>query len=49
MLKLDKNLHTILQILSVTLFGKAPILQVLANIDCVNAAPVYSKHLTLFE
>jgi len=48
-LKLDQSLYTILQILSVTLFEKEPILQVLTNNDYMNPNPVPSNQLNLFE
>jgi hypothetical protein len=48
-LKLDQSLYTILQILSVTLFEKEPILQVLTNIDYMNPNPAPSNQLNLFE
>ena len=48
-LKLDHSLYTILQILSVTLFEKEPILQVLTNNDYMNPNLVPSKQLNLFE
>ena len=48
-LKLDQSLYTILQILSVTLFEKEPILQVLTNNDYTNLNIVPSNQLNLFE
>lgn len=48
-LKLDQSLYTILQILSVTLFEKEPILQVLTNNDYMNPNPAPSNQLNLFE
>ena len=48
-LKLDHSLYTILQVLSVTLFEKEPILQVLTNNDYMNPNPAPSKQLNLFE
>ena len=48
-LKLDHSLYTILQILSVTLFEKEPILQVLTNNDYMNPNPAPSNQLNLFE
>lgn len=48
-LNLDMSLYTILQILSVTLFEKVPILQVLTNSDCKNEPYVPYKQLSLFN
>ena len=48
-LKLDQSLYTILQILSVTLFEKEPILQVLTNNDYTNLNLVPSNQLNLFD
>jgi len=48
-LKLDQSLYTILQVLSVTLFEKEPILQVLTNNDYMNPNPAPSNQLNLFE
>ena len=48
-LKLDHSLYTILQVLSVTLFEKEPILQVLTKNDYINPNPAPSKQLNLFE
>jgi len=48
-LKLDHSLYTILQILSVTLFEKEPILQVLTNNDYISPNPAPSNQLNLFE
>jgi hypothetical protein len=48
-LKLDQSLYIILQILSVTLFEKEPILQVLTNNDYMNPNPAPSNQLNLFE
>jgi Domain of unknown function (DUF4372)/Transposase DDE domain len=48
-LKLDQSLYTILQILSVTLFEKTPILQALAMTDCTNPDCYQSNQLKLFE
>jgi hypothetical protein len=46
---LDLSLYTILQIFSVTLFEKVPILQALTNSDCKNKTPVLYKQLPLFN
>ena len=48
-LKLDHSLYTILQILSVTLFEKEPILQLLTNNDYMNPNPAPSNQLNLFK
>jgi len=48
-LKLDQSLYTILQVLSVTLFEKEPLLQVLTNNDYINPSPVPSNQLNLFD
>jgi len=48
-LKLDQSLYTNLQVLSVTLFEKDPILQVLTNNDYINLIPAPSNQLNLFE
>ncbi|RPH48846.1 MAG: IS4 family transposase [Desulfobacteraceae bacterium] len=48
-LKLDHSLYTILQILSVTLFEKMPILQALPNIDYKEQEAYISKQLNLFN
>jgi len=48
-LKLDRSLYTILQILSVTLFEKMPLLQVLSKNDYTNLNPVPDNQLNLFD
>jgi hypothetical protein len=48
-MKLDQSLYTILQILSVTLFEKMPILQVLSKNHCTNLIPVIDNQLNLFD
>lgn len=48
-LKLDQSLYTILQILSVTLFEKMPILQALSNIDYKEQEAHISNQLNLFD
>ena len=48
-LSLDLSLYTILQIFSVTLFEKVPILQVLTNSDCIKEPCVPYKQLPLFN
>jgi len=46
-LKLDRGLYTILQILSVSLFEKTPILQVLSAADYENDTPDNDNQLIL--
>jgi hypothetical protein len=48
-LKLDQSLYTILQILSVTLFEKTPILQALAMANCTNSDCCPTNQLQLFD
>ncbi len=48
-LKLDQSLYTILQILSVTLFEKTPILQAFTETLYTNQTLLADKHLKLFE
>jgi len=48
-LKLGLSLYTILQILSVTLFEKMPILQVFSKNDYTNITPVSDNQLNLFD
>ncbi|MCG6533436.1 MAG: IS4 family transposase, partial [Syntrophales bacterium LBB04] len=48
-LKLNQSLYTILQILSVTLFEKMPILQALSNIDYKEQIVPVSNKLNLFD
>jgi len=47
-LGLEQSLYTILQVLSVTLFEKAPILQILTETDCNMKNGVLSNQLSLF-
>ena len=47
-LNLDQSLYTILQILSVTLFEKTPILRALSSTDCITYEEQYSNQLKLF-
>jgi len=47
-LKLDSSLHTLLQILSLTLFEKLPLQQVVAETAPVNSAIVLHNQLNLF-
>ncbi|PIP37789.1 MAG: IS4 family transposase [Desulfobacterales bacterium CG23_combo_of_CG06-09_8_20_14_all_52_9] len=48
-LKLDQSLYTILQILSVTLFEKTPILQAFTEMPYTNQILLADKQLKLFE
>jgi hypothetical protein len=48
-LNLDQSLYTILQVLSVTLFEKTPILQVLAKTTHTNQGECPSNQLNLFD
>ena len=48
-LKIDLTLYTILQILSISLFEKKPIYQVLAQSDCKNQITIGHIQLKLFE
>ena len=48
-LKIDLNLYTILQILSITLFEKMPILQALASGEYINSIPSGHMQLKLFD
>ncbi len=48
-LKLDQSLYTILQILSITLFEKTPILQALAKVNCTNSNCYHTNQLQLFD
>ncbi|OOP55572.1 MAG: IS4 family transposase, partial [Candidatus Brocadia carolinensis] len=48
-LNLDMSLYTILQILSITLFEKVPILQVLTNSDYKSEPYFPYKQLSLFN
>ena len=48
-LKLDASLYTILQILSLTLFEKAPLLQVLTDYDYRNNEGHFDNQLLLFN
>jgi len=44
----DASLYTILQILSVSLFEKRPILQALNHQSCINTQSLYDNQLDLF-
>ena len=48
-LNLDSNLYTILQIISVTVFEKTPLLQALETINYTNLSAHDCKQLTLFD
>jgi len=48
-LKLNQSLYTILQVLSVTLFEKTPIIQALTNINYTNQGCPASNQLNLFD
>ena len=48
-LKLEASLYTILQILSVALFEKTPILQALSQQDYTNEKEASGKQLDLFD
>ena len=49
LLKLDQSLYTILQVLSVTLFEKTPILQVLSHVDYKETEGIIVNSLSLFD
>ena len=48
-LNLDHSLYTILQVLSVTLFEKTPILQALSDASYTNQEGPFSNQLNLFD
>ena len=48
-LKIDLSLYTILQILSISLFEKMPILQALTADDYMNTITIGHKQLNLFD
>lgn len=48
-LKIEASLYTILQVLSVTIFERLPILQALTNVDYMAEQVCYSKQLLLFS
>lgn len=48
-LKLDMSLYTILQILSVTVFNKTPLYQMLTDTDYKNQITICDKQLKLFD
>ena len=48
-LNLDISLYTFLQILSVSVFEKVPILQLVTNIDYTNKMNLFHNQLNLFD
>ena len=48
-LRLDVSLHTLLQILSLTLFEKLPLKQAVASAQPITNNPVFHSQLNLFE
>lgn len=48
-LHLDQTLYTILQVLSVTMFEKTPILQAFCNWDYTNENTIFCNQLSLFD
>jgi len=48
-LHVDMSLYTILQILSVTIFERVPLLQILTNTNCKNNVPNNTNQLNLFD
>jgi len=48
-LHVDMSLYTILQILSVTIFERVPLLQILTNTNCRNNVPNNTNQLNLFD
>ena len=48
-LNLDISLYTFLQILSVSVFEKVPILQLVANVDYTNKTNLFHNQLNLFD
>ena len=48
-LRLDASLHTLLQILSLTLFEKLPLKQAVAGIEPITNDPIFHSQLNLFE
>ena len=49
LLKLDQSLYTILQILSVTLFEKTPVLQAFSRAECAKWESEMANQLSLFD
>jgi hypothetical protein len=48
-LRLDVSLHTLLQILSLTLFEKLPLKQAVAGVEPIANSPTFNSQLNLFE
>ncbi len=48
-LQFDQSLYTILQILSVTIFEKTPILQAFCDQNCTNENTMFYNQLSLFD
>jgi hypothetical protein len=48
-LRLDVSLHTLLQILSLTLFEKPPLKQAVAGVEPITNNPTVHSQLNLFE
>ena len=48
-LGIEQSLYTILQVLSVSLFEKTPIMQAIAGHECLNKDPLSGKQLLLIE
>ena len=48
-LRLEASLHTLLQILSVTLFEKRPLIQALTTVDCRSEPITTSNQLNLLD
>ena len=48
-LRLDASLHTLLQILSLTLFEKLPLKQAVTGVEPITNDPIFHSQLNLFE
>ena len=48
-LRLNVSLHTLLQILSLTLFEKLPLKQAVAGVEPIETNPAFHMQLNLFE
>jgi IS4 transposase len=48
-LNLERSLHSILQILSLSLFEKTPILEALSGSECYEIDPIFCNQLNLFN
>ena len=48
-LRLNVSLHTLLQILSLTLFEKLPLKQAVAGVEPIETNPAFYRQLNLFE